>query len=148
MSRIWDALRQAQKHRADLAQISRREIGPENSPAANSNGPSDSSTRAATSEADRRASDRTALSFLILVYGSDADHQPFHEEAETLDFTDAGCSLTLETPVSPGQRLFLTNMDNGVETEARVAGVSRPTSGKSRVGLCFIRPLPPFWARR
>jgi len=101
----------------------------------------------AIAESDRRAHDRTSHSFLILVYGSDSDHQPFHEESETLDFTDAGCSLTLATPVAPGQRLFLTNMSNNVETEARVADVSPSSAGKSRIGLSFSRPLPAFWSR-
>ena len=137
VSRIWDALKLAQKQRA------RTPLSTDFDPLASP----EYCAPAATSEVDRRASDRTAHSFLILVYGSDADHQPFHEETETLDFTDAGCSLTLETPVSPGQRLFLTNMDNGIESEARVADVSRSTSGKSRVGLAFARPLRAFWSR-
>lgn len=136
MSRIWDALKLAQKQRVQPP--SPADFDPLASP---------SSSAAATSEADRRSSERTERSFLILVYGSGSDHQPFHEEAETLDFTDAGCSLNLETPVELGQRLFLTNMNNNLEAEARVVNVGRPLGGLSRVGLEFSRPSSAFWSR-
>ncbi|HTV59117.1 MAG TPA: PilZ domain-containing protein [Verrucomicrobiae bacterium] len=136
MSRIWDALKLAQKHR--VPRPSPEDFDPLASP---------SSSVAAASESDRRKSDRTPCSFLILVYGSDSDHQPFHEEVETLDFTDAGCSLNLETLVEQGQRLFLTNMDNNLEAEARVVNIGRRFGGHSRVGLEFSRPSSSFWSR-
>ena len=138
MSRIWEALKEAQKQRA------RRQSSASPEP---SSAPDSPSSAVSAPEADRRKSERTVTSFSILVYGSDAAHQPFHEQSETLDFTDAGCSLTLETPVAKDQRLFLTNMNNNVETEARVAEVGTRTREKSRVGLKFTHASPHFWSR-
>jgi hypothetical protein len=88
---------------------------------------------------------RHAHTVSLLIYGSDADKQPFHEEAETIDAHENGCSLALETVVARGQRLFLTNMRNQAEQECRVIHVGRRIRGKARVGIEFVTPTPHFW---
>jgi hypothetical protein len=130
LSRIWEALRQAER------QKSRSE---ERAPAF------DRATDSAKEDADRREGLRHAHNVSLLIYGSDADKQPFHEEAETIDAHESGCSLTLETVVVRGQRLFLTNMRNQAEQECRVIHVGRRAHGKSRVGIEFVAPTPQFW---
>lgn len=130
MSRIWEALRQAER------QKSRSE---ERAP--HIDRPSD----AAKEDTDRRGGLRHAHNVSLLIYGSDADKQPFHEEAETIDAHENGCSLTLETVVVRGQRLFLTNMRNQAEQECRVIHVGRRVQGKARVGIEFVAPTPQFW---
>ncbi len=132
MSRIWEALRQAERQR------SRSE---DRAAAADRTSASDS----AQADADRRGGLRHAHSVSLLIYGSDADKQPFHEEAETIDAHENGCSLTLETVVARGQRLFLTNMRNQAEQECRVIHVGRRVHGKARVGIEFVAPTPQFW---
>jgi hypothetical protein len=130
LSRIWDALKQAERQR------SRSE---DRAPAANR------ANDSAQADADRREGLRHAHNVSLLIYGSDADKQPFHEEAETLDAHEKGCSLTLETVVVRGQRLFLTNMRNQAEQECRVVHVGRRVHGKARVGIEFVMPTPQFW---
>lgn len=135
MSRIWDALKQAELDRTRSTE--RRSAGQPKSDGA-----------------ERRKSQRWEQPVPLLVYGSDAEKQPFHEETVTIDINDDGCSLALETHVSRGQRLFLINMRNQAERECRVIHVGRRTRGKYRVGVNFLRPgaagaglpnSPDFW---
>ena len=131
MSRIWQALRQAERER-----LRSEDSAPESGRAAESTQQEDG---------DRRGRLRHAHSATLLIYGSDADKQPFHEEAETIDAHEKGCSLMMETAVVHGQRLFLTNMRNQAEQECRVVHVGRRTRGKARIGIEFISPTPEFW---
>lgn len=135
MSRIWDALKQA-----ELDRTRSTERRPAQKPKSDG--------------AERRKSTRWEQPVPLLVYGSDAEKQPFHEEAVTIDVNDDGCALALETHVSRGQRLFLINMRNQAERECRVIHVGRRTRGKYRVGVNFLRPgaaaarlpgVPDFW---
>jgi len=80
----------------------------------------------------------------LLVYGSDSDKEPFHEEAYTLEVNDNGCILSLENIVMPGQRLFFVNPRN-MEHECRVIRVGRRVRGKARVAIEFLSPSPRFW---
>ena len=130
MSRIWEALRQAERQRSR---------GDDRGSAADRN------VDHAQDNADRREGLRHAHNVMLLIYGSDADKQPFHEEAETVDAHENGCSLVLETVVARGQRLFLTNMHNQAEQECRVIHVGRRMRGKARVGVAFVAPTPHFW---
>jgi hypothetical protein len=81
--------------------------------------------------AERRKSKRWRQPVPVLVYGSDAEKQPFHEKTETIDINDDGCLLTVESSVSQGQHLFLTNLRNRAER----------VNGKTQVGVHFLRPL-------
>lgn len=135
MSRIWEALKQAELDRTRSTE--RR-----------------SEEKPKSDGAERRKSTRWEQPVPLLVYGSDAEKQPFHEETVTIDVNDDGCSLALETHVSRGQRLFLINMRNQAERECRVIHVGRRTRGKYRVGVNFLRPgtpaaglpgVPDFW---
>jgi hypothetical protein len=130
VSRIWEALRQAERLRS---RTDSRE------PAADRPGDT------AQEDPDRRDSLRHMHNVPLLIYGSDADKQPFHEEAETIEANDKGCSLVLETVVSRGQRLFLTNTRNQAEQECRVIHVGRRIRGKARVGVEFAAPTQQFW---
>jgi hypothetical protein len=130
VSRIWRALKEAEREKSRTALRERPDDHPE------------AQGRVAP---DRRASNRREQPFLLLVYGSDAEKQPFHEESETLDVNESGCSLLLETTVIRGQRLFLANTFNQAEQKARVIHVGRRIRGKARVGIEFLRPSPEFW---
>lgn len=131
MSRIWEALRQAERQRSRSADA--RE------PA------SDRAGNSVQEGADRRDGLRHTHNVPLLIYGSDADKQPFHEEAETIEANEKGCSLVLETEVARGQRLFLSNMRNQAEQECRVIHVGRRIRGKARIGIEFVAPTPHFW---
>jgi hypothetical protein len=131
LSRIWQALKQAERDRSR---------SDDSLPAAAGH-----AADSAKDDTDRRGGLRHAHQVSLLIYGSDADKQPFHEEAETIDAHETGCSLAMETPVASGQRLFLTNMRNQAEQECRVVHVGRRVRGKSRVGIEFVTPAPRFW---
>ena len=142
MSRIWQALRQAERERRGLGP----EDGPdveqmEREPLRDEEGPR------LTRGSDRRKEERVSHQTTVLVYGSDAEKQPFHEQSETIDANEAGCLLMLTSGVSRGQRLFLTNMRNQAEQECRVVYVGRKVQGKSRVGIEFVRSSPQFWRK-
>ncbi|HKQ87467.1 MAG TPA: PilZ domain-containing protein [Candidatus Acidoferrales bacterium] len=140
MSRIWQALRQAEQERKALAPQEAPDIEEmEREPAAE-----EDEARPARG-LDRRKGLRHTHETPVLVYGSDSEKQPFHEQSETIDANENGCLLSLASSVSRGQRLFLTNMRNQAEQECRVIYVGRRVRGKSRVGVEFIRPTPQFW---
>lgn len=130
MSRIWEALKQAERQRSAAEGRVR---------------PEPQSNEPAADDSDRRKGLRHAHSVPVLVYGSDADKQPFHEETNTLDANQDGCLMLMETVVVRGQRLFLTNTRNQAEQECRVVHVGRRVRGKARIGVEFLRPAPHFW---
>lgn len=145
VSRIWDAIKEAERQRAGGAAHNRSE-------------PSENSGRRRLDEdheraierfleknrAERRSSRRRVHRVALLVYGSDSDRQPFHEEAYTLEVNDSGCLLSLENVVMTGQRLFLINA-RSMERECRVIRVGRRVRGKARAAIEFMSPTPRFW---
>ncbi len=130
MSRIWDALRQAERQRYTKEDRSLPDLRPD---------------ELHSSDSDRRKGLRHIHSVPLLVYGSGADKQPFHEETTTIDANQDGCLLPMETVVVRGQRLYLANMRNRAEQECRVVHVGRRIRGKARIGVEFMRPAPHFW---
>jgi len=119
VSRIWQALKEAEKDKAR----SRKSAG-----------------ITKVDGSDRRKSQRWAQPVPVLIYGSDEDKQPFHEETETLDINEDGCAFPLDAPVVRGQALFITNMRNQAERECRVVHIGKRVHGKSRVGVNFLKP--------
>jgi hypothetical protein len=122
LSRIWEALRAA--HRAKTG-ITTDEPPPE--------------------DFDRRKILRRARKVPLLVYGSGPDRQPFHETAESMDVSENGCLVMLQSTVTPGQKLLLMNSRNQAEHECRVAYVGKRENGRARVGLAFAKPSLQFW---
>jgi hypothetical protein len=143
MSRIWQALRQAEQERAratspqdgpPIEEMEREPVSDESYPSAK--------------DSERRKGLRHSHETTLLVYGSDAEKQPFHEQSESIDANENGCLLALTSSVSRGQRLFLTNMRNQAEQECKVVYVGRRTRGKVRVGVEFTHAAPHFWRLR
>jgi len=130
VSRIWDAMMESERERARASGRSRgaKEAAKE-------------TRRPKSDGSERRKSKRWKQPVPVLIYGSDAEKQPFHEKAETIDINDDGCLLTIESIVSPGQHLFLANLRNRAERECVVIHAGKRTNGKSRVGVNFLRPL-------
>jgi hypothetical protein len=154
LSRIWRELKQAELVKSRTALCDDPKIEASNPPEENyESNPfatdeiAEKPDRAGkgTAVADRRATRRRGHQFPLLVYGSDAEKQPFHEEIETLDISEDGCSFDLENTVARGQRLFLANKVNQAELAARVVHVGRRAKGKSRIGVEFLRSAPEFW---
>jgi hypothetical protein len=130
VSRVWNALKEAERERAHVTQ--RNPDKPCEKP----------------SERDfieRREGPRRAHRVPLLVYGWDAEEQPFHEEAEAFEINENGSLLWLETRVARRQRLFLINMRNQTEQECRVIRIEKRVHGKARVAIQFSRSAPHFW---
>lgn len=128
MSRIWNALKQAEEERARAPR-----------------GRVHTAERVPDSSDENSGVFRSKREFSLLVYGSGVDKQPFHEEAQAREANEAGCSISLETPVALGQRLYLVNANNQDEVECRVIRVGKLVQGKRQVGVEFLRAAPRFW---
>ena len=126
MSRIWDELKQAEKQRAQ---------SPRSQPL----------RHLQDDRVEHRKTRRSQPRVSLLVYGSDVDKHPFHEETDTLNANEEGCLLLLEAPVVRGQRLFVVNLKNQDERECRVVRLGKPLQGKRQVAVEFLRPAPEFW---
>ena len=166
MSRIWDALKQAENERSRAK--SRKPAAGRLDEDPNGRANESSYEHPHSDGGDRRRSKRWEQPVPVLLYGSDSEKQPFHEETETADINDDGCSFTIATAVAKGQRLFLVNMLNDAKRECRVvqasvqtskkastqtpvqrlAQASRPARGKTLVAVEFSGPAPDFWTPR
>ena len=148
MSRIWDALKQAENERSRAK--GRKQAGGLSGVGADADADSAAvaPAHANSDGADRRRSERWGQPVPVLVYGSDSEKQPFHEETETADINDDGCSFTIATAVAKGQRLFLVNMLNDAERECRVVQASRRARGKAQIAVEFSAADADFWLPR
>ena len=130
MSRVWNALKEAERERSLVTQR---------------NGIESPDKPSERESPERREGQRPVRRVLLLVYGWDAKEQPFHEEAEAFEINENGSLLWLETRVARGQRLFLTNTRNQAEQECRAITIGKRVDGKARVAIQFSRPAPHFW---
>ncbi len=135
MSRVWNALKEAERERAHVT-TQRNGIESPDKPC---------EKPAERESIGYREGQRRAHRVLLLVYGWDAEGQPFHEEAEAFEISENGSLLWLETRVARGQRLFLTNTRNQAEQECRAIKIGKRVDGKARVAIRFSRRAPHFW---
>jgi hypothetical protein len=124
MSKIWDALRQAQRLRnlyKDGLQNYRDAIP------------------------ERRSTKRFLANTPVLVYGYGATDDPFHERTEALSVNAGGGLITLTTAVYPGETLLLINEVNLKEEKCTV--IRQVSTDLNRTGIVvkFPQPVPDFW---
>jgi hypothetical protein len=129
MSRIFEALKQAQLARAGKAQPK---------PPAEE----------AVEIPDRRRSRRWALDVSVYVYGHGPGKEPFHEEAHTLNVNSNGALLLLGAPVEKGQTLLLTNQLTQQEQDCRVVFLGTQHSRTVEAGVAFPETNPHFWQKQ
>jgi hypothetical protein len=130
VSRIWNALKEAERERAHATERNSLE---------NPDEPREESS------SECREGQRRVHRVPLLVYGWDAKEEPFHEEAEAFEVNEHGSLLWLGTRITRGQRLFLTNMRNQAEQECRVIRVGKRVHSKARIAIQFSRPALDFW---
>ncbi len=128
MSRIFDALRNAQRERDGKVQPDRPADG-------------------ATEVPDRRRSRRWSLDISVYVYGHGPgpSKEPFHEEAHTLHVNANGALLLLSVPVKKGQKLLLTNRLTQKEQDCRVVFLGTRRTRTVEAGVAFPLSNPGFW---
>jgi hypothetical protein len=126
VSRIWDALREAQKHRTEHAGLKGALTGFELVP-------------------DRRCTVRLWVYIPVLVYGHTVENGPFHEGTEALCANAGGGLITLTSSVRRGQKLLLMNKVNRKEEGCHVVYQTPKYLGRAAVVIGFPQPIPNFW---
>ncbi len=126
MSKIWDALRKAQRLRNQRVY----KEGLQN-------------YRDAIPE--RRSSKRFLANTPVLVYGYGATDDPFHERTEALSVNAGGGQITLTTAVNPGQTLLLINEVNLKEEKCTVVREVSTSLDRTDIVVKFPQPVPDFW---
>jgi len=81
----------------------------------------------------------------VFVYGR-VEGQPFSEQAETTNVSPQGGLLELSAELERSHPILLTNLHTNEELACRVARVIKTETGKTLVGLEFLRPSPNFWS--
>ena len=126
MSRIFEAIKQAQKSRSDISGIE----------------PPSSDLKPSS---DRRRSRRWPIDVSVYVYGHGPEKEPFHEEAHTLNVNANGALLLLSVPVHKGQALLLTNRFTEQEQGCQVVYLGAKHSRTIEAGIAFPEANPDFW---
>jgi hypothetical protein len=125
MSKIWDALREAQRLKTQ-----RVEEGLQNCYAV---------------IPERRSTKRFLANAPVLVYGYGATDDPFHERTEALSVNAGGGLITLTTAVNSGQTLLLINEGNLKEEKCTVVREVYTYVDRTDVAVKFPQPVPDFW---
>ena len=126
MSKIWEALREAERlknsrvYEEDLQ--NRRDAIPE-----------------------RRSTKRFMANTPVLVYGYGATDDPFHEQTEALFVNAGGGLITLSTAVTPGQTLLLINEANLKEEKCTVVRQVFSDLNRTNIAIKFPQPVHDFW---
>ena len=127
MSRIYDALKNAQERRSK-------------------NGLGAGDTLGVMEMPERRSGPRYELDILLTVYGRAANELPFYEQAKKVrGYADGGLFL-LVVPVLKGQDLLLIN-DRASKREqiCRVVNVTERDAQTCEVEVVFPSPNREFW---
>ena len=125
MSKIWDALRKAERFR-------NRRVCKE-------------SLLSWDAIPERRSTKRFLANMPVLVYGYGATDDPFHEQTEALSVNAGGGLITLTTPVNPGQTLLLINETNLKEEKCTVVREVSTHLDRIDIVVKFPEPVLDFW---
>jgi len=127
MSKIWDALRQAERLKKERVEEEGIEYY-------------------CDTMSDRRSTRRFLANTPVLVYGYGTTEDPFHELTEALSVNAGGGLITLATAVNAGQTLLLINEANLKEEKCSV--IRRVFSRSNNAGIIvkFAQPVPAFWS--
>jgi hypothetical protein len=94
---------------------------------------------------DKRRGPRLAASLPVFIYGR-LEGQPFSEHAETANVSPQGGLLEVSCDIERAHPVLITNLRTNEELACRVARVIKSSTGKTLVGLEFLRPSPNFWS--
>ena len=103
------------------------------------------SSHATSPEAARRRSERLLLQIPVLVYGKNANGEPFRERTHTLVINAHGALLTMTTPVELRQVIGMENIGTAAERDSAVVFIGPRKDGYAHVGVEFLAPDATFW---
>ena len=66
-------------------------------------------------------------------------------EAQTTDISPSGCFVVAPQPILVGQRIRLTNLINGKETDAHVVRHGQQSASNWELGIQLKSQLDDFW---
>jgi hypothetical protein len=123
MSRIYEALREAEQQRAvqQGVKISKKNAAHE-----------------------RRRSRRFQAEIPVLVYGW-TNGKPFYVEASTVTVNKNGALLRLNTPLNTGDELLITNKATNQDQVVRIVRIANQSKEAIEAGVAFLVPDPEFW---
>jgi PilZ domain len=98
-----------------------------------------------TTDSGRRRSMRVMLSVPISVTGKTASGEEFTEEARTLVVNAHGALISLAAPVAAGQQITVANRSTRETRDCRVVYLGNAQSGKTQMGIEFVKPSASFW---
>jgi hypothetical protein len=126
MSKIWEALRQAER-------LKKERVGKEGL------------HNHLDAILDRRSTNRLLANTPVFVYGYGATNDPFHERTQALSVNAGGGLVTLTSAVNPGQTLLLINETNMKEEKCTVIRLVSTHLNRTGIVVKFPRPVPDFW---
>ena len=95
-------------------------------------------------KSERRHGFRVAAAMPVFVYGWSGD-EPFGEDTETVNVSEAGGLIPISAKVAPAQELILTNLRTEKIIACRVARLTTRADGERFAGLAFLQASPDFW---
>ncbi|HWF37110.1 MAG TPA: PilZ domain-containing protein [Candidatus Acidoferrales bacterium] len=107
--------------------------------------PESRANKRADKRLDKRREPRLLAALPVFVYGR-VEGQPFSEESETTNVSPHGGLLELSAEIERSHPILLTNLHTNEELACRVARVLKTETGRTLVGLEFLRPSPNFWS--
>jgi hypothetical protein len=94
---------------------------------------------------DKRRGPRVPVAMPVFVYGV-TQGQPFSEHAETTNVSPQGGLVEISAEIEGRQPILVTNLKTNEELACRIARLAKTASGKTLIGLEFLRPSPNFWS--
>jgi hypothetical protein len=96
-------------------------------------------------KSNRRRSQRVLLSVPVSITVQAPDKPPLTEDTHTMVVNAHGALLLFKLKVAIGQMLTLKNNKTQEEISCRVVFAHQNPTGKSEVGVEFLKPAPAFW---
>jgi hypothetical protein len=126
MSRIYEALKNAQEQRSKNEISDREGLGVMDIP-------------------ERRGGVRHDIDVDLTVYGRRVSDLPFLAHAQAMKGNSSGGLFLLAVPVLVGQDLFLINSRTSKEQLCRVVNVRARDPQTNEISVLFPSPNPEFW---
>jgi len=86
-----------------------------------------------------------ASQYTAFVRGLSKSVAPLHEETHTVIVFPKGAVIRLTGTLVTGDRLVLTNQQNGLQALCRVVGMKAPAGVKGYAEVEFLQRVPSFW---
>ena len=94
---------------------------------------------------EKRRSQRVLAAMPVFIYGR-VQGEPFSEHTETANVSAQGGLVALSIDLDRVQTLLVTNLQTNEDLACRVARLGKTETGKTLVGVEFLRPAPRFWS--